>query len=124
MSARRLRAVFASGAVVALGWAAAACAPEPPPTPTLPPIAVACHDGLGSDLRFNGPINAVDNADIHGTNDGSCGRFVAKRTLVQASTKAGADALCLGIGKSQAIDKPLDDPSFGYATLTAAWECF
>ena len=117
-------AVVAAGLVLVTG--AAACTPETsgPPTTTLPPIAVGCHDGLGADLYFNGPIDAVDNADIHGTNNGTCGSFVAKRTLVQAADKAAADALCTGIGKSSAINEPLDDPSFGYVTLVAAWECY
>jgi hypothetical protein len=124
MTARSFRSLICAAALAALGGTSVACMPEPPPTPGLPPIAVACHDGLGSDFRFNGPINTIDNADIHGTSDGSCGRFVDKRTLVQASSKAQADALCSSIGKSMAIDKPLDDPSFGYSTLVAAWECF
>ncbi len=92
--------------------------------PGFTPIAVGCHDGLGSDLYFTGPIDTVGDAVIHQTLDGSCGHAVAPRTLVQAADHAGAVQRCQAIGLTDATAKPLDDPSFGYTTLHSAWECW
>lgn len=120
------KTLFGAMAAVALALSAAACVPEPPP-PTTPPafpaVVVGCHDGNGSDVYFNGPMNTADNAVIHATSNGTCGNGVAPRTLVQASSKAGAEALCAPFGPLRVSLYPLDDPYFGYTTLHSVWEC-
>ena len=112
-----------------LAAVAAACTPDPgPPASTttttsgLPVIATGCHDGGGSDVEFNGPMNTLRNGELHSTTNGTCGAFVIWETFVQSTTKAGADALCASLGGTVAGLVPLG--SNGYTTLgSTVWEC-
>ncbi|UDY37634.1 hypothetical protein [Dermatobacter hominis] len=127
MSLRSHAALVASAFLLVM--LAAACAPDPGPPATtttttsgLPVIATGCHDGGGSDIVFNGPMDALRNGELHSTSNGSCGAFVIWETFVQSTTKAGADALCASLGGTVASLVPLG--ANGYATLgNTVWEC-
>ncbi len=125
---RRSHAALIASAFALVLVTAACVPPDPGPGETtsttsgLPVIATGCHDGGGSDIVFNGPMNTLRNGELHSTLDGTCGHFVIWETFVQATTKSGADDLCASLGGTVAGLVPLG--TNGYATLgSTVWEC-
>lgn len=127
---RTVARMAAVGAVSTLMLALGACIPPDGGGTTTttsaapdPGIAIQCHDGGGNDLEYTGPADTVNNAKIHQTLNGTCGQFVAFRTLVKAPTKPQAVAICASIGQVGGASGPLNGVN-NYPTLVDVYECF
>lgn len=128
------RTVVVVVALLAVGAALSACAPDAPGDPSTRWLAAGCIDSAVPgvpDFRFSGVADAADNASGFAVDegvpptlseDGTCtGTPTDYNSIVRATDLAGAVSVCAG------LDRPVVNPprliDFGYDVPIDAWAC-
>lgn len=98
-----IRAVYSSGP-----FAGTVAAIRPVTFAETDPFAPGCYDYVATttqaDLRYDGPIDTLDNAVFIGSTDGTCsGSEFSTRTIIQAADQAAANVKCQALEGNNAI---------------------